>query len=127
MIKNNLARQIVLVLAALVFILVAIAALVIPHKMASQMGYTLVNINGLNEFRAIYVGVWFATAILLIVAAKNIKIPLLSDLGAILILGQTFGRLVSIILDGIPGNEVFPVFFLEFIGGLLLLIIRPKN
>ncbi|MBK7996264.1 MAG: DUF4345 family protein [Blastocatellia bacterium] len=83
MIKNNLARQIVLVLAALVFILVAIAALVIPHKMASQMGYTLVNINGLNEFRAIYVGVWFATAILLIVAAKNIKIPLLSDLGAI--------------------------------------------
>ena len=127
MIKNNLARQTILILAALVFILVAVAALVIPHKMANQMGYTLANINGLNEFRAIYVGVWLATAILLIAAAKNIKNALLSDLGAILILGQTFGRLVSIILDGMPGNEVIPVFFLEFIGGLLLLIIRPKN
>ncbi|MFY9224605.1 MAG: DUF4345 family protein, partial [Blastocatellia bacterium] len=94
MIKSNLARQIILILAALVFILVAVAALVIPHKMASQMGYTLANINGLNEFRAIYVGVWLATAILLVVAAKNIKNTLLSDLGAILILGQTFGRLV---------------------------------
>lgn len=127
MIKNNLARQIILILAALVFILVAIATLVVPHKMASQMGYTLANINGLNEFRAIYVGVWLATAVLLVVAAKNIKNALLSDLGAILILGQTFGRLISIILDGMPGNEVIPVFFLEFIGGLLILIIRPKN
>ena len=112
---------------ALVFTGVAVASALAPHKMAAGLGYTLDNVDALNEFRAIYVGLWLATAGLLIIALRRINEPLLGDLGAMLVLGQTSGRLLSLLLDGTPSVRIWPWFILEAIGGLALLIVRPSE
>jgi hypothetical protein len=95
--------------------------------MAEGLGYTLSSVDALNEFRAVYVGLWLATAALLVIALRRIQEPLLSDLGALLILGQTGGRILSLLLDGTPSAKVWPIFILEAIGGLALLIVRPSE
>jgi hypothetical protein len=126
-VKNSKARGILLGLTALVFIGIAAGSLLAPHKMAAGLGYTLDNVDALNEFRAIYVGLWLATAALMIVALRRIEEPLLGDLGALLILGQTAGRILSLVLDGTPSARIWPVFILEAIGGLALLVVRPSE
>jgi hypothetical protein len=40
--------------------------------------------------------------------------------------GQTFGRVVSLLLDGIPSGRVWPMFILEALGGAALLVVRPS-
>ncbi|MBI4852732.1 MAG: DUF4345 domain-containing protein [Acidobacteria bacterium] len=125
--RSNIGRQTILVISAIVFIVIAIGSLFKPHLMASQLGYVLNNVDALSEFRAVYVGIWFATAILLIVAAKRINFPLIADLGALLILGQTFGRIISIAIDGFPSEKIWPVLILELVGGMAILLIRPKQ
>lgn len=95
--------------------------------MAAGLGYTLDNVDALNEFRAIYVGLWLATAALLIIALRRIDEPLLGDVAAMLVLGQTGGRLLSLLLDGTPSMRIWPFFILEAIGGLVLLIVRPSK
>ena len=125
--RTNRGRRTILILSALVFFAIALGSLVIPHTVAAQLGYTLNNVDALNEFRAVYVGVWVATGILLITAARRIDLPLIGDLGALLILGQTFGRTISIALDGLPGEKIWPIFALELLGGVAILVVRPSN
>jgi len=126
-VRSSKVRQTVLGLTALVFTGVAVGSVLAPHKMAAGLGYTLDNVDALNEFRAIYVGLWLATAGLLIIALRRINEPLLGDLGAMLVLGQTGGRLLSLLLDGMPSVRIWPVFILEGLGGLALLIVRPSE
>jgi hypothetical protein len=95
--------------------------------MAEGLGYRLDSADALSEFRAVYVGVWLATAALLIVALRRIHEPLLGDLGAMLVLSQTGGRIVSLLLDGAPSVRVWPLFALEAVGGLALLVVRPSE
>jgi len=118
-------RRGILLLTAVVFTAIAIGSLLIPHQMAAQLGYTLDNVDALNEFRAVYVGVWLATAVLLVVAARRIEEALLGDLAALLILGQTFGRLLSMAIDGLPTARMWPPFVVELIGGVVILLVRP--
>lgn len=119
-------RRTVLVLAAVVFTAIAAGSLVAPHPMAAQLGYTLDNVDALSEFRAVYVGVWLATAVLLAVGARRIEDVLLGDLAALLILGQTFGRLLGVAIDGLPSARMLPPFVVEAIGGLAILLARPR-
>ena len=125
--KSSRVRRILLGLTALVFMGIASASLFAPHEMAKGIGYSLPSVDALSEFRAVYVGVWLATAVLLLVASRRIQEPLLGDLGALLILGQTVGRVLSLLLDGMPSARVWPMFILEAIGGLALLIVRPSD
>jgi hypothetical protein len=125
--KNSRVRQILLGLTAAVFAGIAIASLLMPHKMAEGLDYTLGSVDALSEFRAVYVGLWLATAALLVIALRRIQEPLLGDLGALLVLGQTGGRILSLLLDGMPSARVWPIFVLETIGGLALLIVRPSE
>lgn len=120
-------RQFLLLAATAVFAAVAVASLLMPHRMASQLGYELTNVDALSEFRAVYVGIWLATAILLTIAAARIHWPLLGDLGAVLILGQTFGRLLSLALDGMPSARIWPFFILELVAGAAILLTRPPS
>ena len=124
--KNSKLRRFLLGVPALVFVLVALASLVAPHRMAEGLGYSLDSVDALSEFRAVYVGVWLATAALLVVALRRVQDALLGDLCAVLILGQTFGRVVSLLLDGIPSGRVWPMFILEALGGAALLVVRPS-
>jgi hypothetical protein len=125
--KNSRVRQILLGLTATVFASIAVASLLVPHQMAEGLGYTLGSVDALSEFRAVYVGLWLATAALLLVALRRIQEPVLGDLGALLVLGQTGGRILSLWLDGMPSARVWPIFVLEAIGGLALLVVRPSE
>lgn len=124
--KSSKVRQVLLGLTAAVFVAIAIASLIAPRAMAEALGYSLLSVDALSEFRAIYVGLWLATAVLLVVAIRRVEVALLGDLCAILVLGQTGGRIVSLLLDGIPGKRVWPIFLLEAVGGIALLGVRPS-
>lgn len=127
LINQLLIRRILLSLSAVVFIAVAIGSFLAPHMMADNLGYTLGTVDALSEFRAVYVGVWLATAVILLYAAKRIELTILGDIGALLLLGQTFGRLTSLVLDGVPSSAVWPVALLELVGGLAILFLRPRT
>jgi hypothetical protein len=113
--------------AAAVFIAVALASLAMPHRMAAQLGYALTSIDALSEFRAIYVGLWLATAALLMVAAARVHDVRLGDFCALLILGQTFGRVLSLAIDGVPSARIGVFFVLELAGGVAILLVRPRS
>ena len=121
------ARQVVLGLTALVFLGIAAGSLVAPHAMAHGLGYRLDSIDALSEFRAIYVGLWLATALLMLVAARRAELTILGDLAGLLVLGQVLGRLVSLVLDGMPSARIWAPFVLEAIGGLAILALRPGS
>ena len=125
--SSSRVRQVLLGVTALVFTGIAAGSLVAPHKMADGLGYSLDSVDALSEFRAVYLGLWLATAVLLVVALRRIQDAILGDLCAILILGQTVGRLVSLVLDGVPSGKVWPMFLLEAIGGVALLLVRPSE
>ncbi len=126
MIRSNRARQVLLLVTALVFVAIAVRSLVAPHAAAAGLGYRLDSVNARSEFRAIYVGLWLAHAVLLVVAARRVDVALLGDLAALLILGQVAGRLVSVALDGsLPSGPLLPIAALEAVGGVVLLLVRP--
>jgi hypothetical protein len=127
MIRSTRARRWLIALAALVFLGIAAGSAADPHAMAAGIGLSLEGRDGLSEFRAVYVGLWCATALLLIVAAVRIEEPLLGDLGALLIAGQVAGRLLSVALDGMPGARILPMFGLEAAGALALFLVRPSR
>ena len=127
MVESSRARRVLLALTALVFTGIAAGSTFAPHEMAAGIGYSLSNVDALSEFRAVYVGLWLATAVLLLVALRHIHEPILGDLGAILVLGQTGGRLLSVLLDGLPSGRIWPIFILEALGGVALLIVRPSE
>jgi len=126
LIRSSRARQVLLGVTALVFAGIAVASLLAPDLMARGVGYTLDSVDARSEFRAVYVGVWLATAVLLVVALRQVEQPLIGDLGALLVLGQSVGRLLSLVLDGAPGPRVWPMFVLETLGGIALLVVRPS-
>ena len=125
--KSSRTRQILLGLTAVVFAGIAVGSLLAPRRMAEGLGYSLDSIDALSEFRAVYVGVWLATSVLLMVALRRVRDALLGDLCAILVLGQVGGRIVSLLLDGMPSGRVWPMLALEAAGGVALLIVRPSD
>ena len=125
--KSSPARRTILGLAALVFAAVAFGSLTAPQKMAEGLGYSLANADGLNEFRAIYVGLWLATAALLALAARRVENALLGDVCALLLLGRVAGRVASLVLDGPPSERIWPMFAVELLAGVALLAIRPSG
>lgn len=127
MIKSSVVRRVVLSLAALSFLVVAVGSLVAPHKMAEPFGYDLAGPNALNEYRAIYVGLFLAHALVLLWAARSIEQAMLGDIAALLILGQPFGRIVSLVLDGNPSSDLWGMLVVESLGGALLLLVRPSS
>lgn len=123
--KSSRARRVLLALSALVFLGVAVGSLIAPHDMAQGLGYRLDDVDALSEFRAVYVGMWLAMAALLAFACRWVEEPLLGDVAALLILGQTLGRLASLVFDGMPSGRIWPMFALEGLGAIALLWVRP--
>lgn len=127
MVRSNAARRVVIGVTAAVFTALALRALVNPHGTAAHLGYRLDNVDALNEFRAVYVGLWLATAVLLVMAARRVDEPILGDLGALLVAGQVFGRVVSLLLDGPPTARLWPIWGLETLGAAALFLVRPQR
>jgi len=127
MVRSDTARRTLLGLTAAVFTALALHALVDPHGTAAHLGYRLDNPDAFSEFRAVYVGLWLATAVLLVIALRRVGEPILGDLGALLVAGQVFGRLVSLVLDGPPTARLWPIAALEAVGAAALFFVRPRH
>jgi hypothetical protein len=126
-VKSSRLRQVLLGLTAAVFAGIAVASLVAPRTMAEGVGYSLASVDAFSEFRAVYVGLWLATAALFVIALRRVELAILGDLCALLVLGQTLGRMASLFLDGVPSGRVWPMFVLEAVGGVALLLVRPSE
>ena len=125
MIHSDTLRLFLLAVVALVFAAIAIRAFFTPEKVAAELGYKITGVNGYSELFAVYVGVWLATAALAVLAAVRIDEPILGDLVALFVLAQPFGRIVSMLRYGRPQGALFFMFFVEVLGGVLLLLVRP--
>jgi len=126
LVHNNIARRILLVVTALIFVAIAMRAVFAPDQMASGLGYALTGSNGYSEFYAIYLGVWLATAALAILAAFRIRQSLTGDLVGMFVLAQPVGRLFALAKYGLPEGMLLAMFALEAVGGLLVLGVRPS-
>jgi hypothetical protein len=123
---TNLLRRIMLIGNGLTFLGIAIGVLFATNKAAYLYGYTLNGVDGLNEFRAVYIGFWIGLTALFFVAAQKLELAILGDLGFLMVLLQSLGRLLSFIVDGKPSERFIVVFFLEFLTGVIGLLIRPR-
>lgn len=119
-------RRVLLGVTALVFTGIAVASLVAPDHMAAGLGYTLTNVDARSEYRAIYVGLWLAHAVVAAMAARHVDDTRLGDVVGILVLGQVVGRVVSIAADGeLPSMKILPIATVEAVGAIALLLVRP--
>ncbi|HEY3026793.1 MAG TPA: DUF4345 family protein [Pyrinomonadaceae bacterium] len=118
-------RKLILIGDGLTFLLIAIGVLFYVQPAAHLYGYTLNGVDGLNEFRAIYMGFWIGLAILFFTAAWKFEMSILGDMALILVLSQSLARVLSFIIDGKPNWHLVAVFFLEMGTSLIGLMIRP--
>lgn len=124
---TNFVRRLMLFGNGLTFLLISLGVLFFTDRAAYLYGYTLNGpVDGLNEFRAVYIGFWIGLTILFWTAARKPELVLMGDLALLLVLLQSLGRLLSFMLDGIPSRRFVVVFFLELITSLIGLLARPK-
>lgn len=124
---TSLIRKVILLGDGLTFLLIAFAVLFVPEKAAYVYGYTLNGVDGLNEFRAVYIGFWIGLTILFFVALWKYKTAIIGDLGLLMILLQALGRCASFVLDGIPSERFVIACLLEVASSLIALLIRPQR
>ena len=120
-------RRVMLGLSSLGVLGIAVGAAFAPRTMAEPLGYELSSTNALSEFRAIYVGLWLVHSWLMAWAAWRIDRKVLGDICGLLILGQVIGRLLSLMIDGVPDSRLLPVVVVEVVGAALILALRPPS
>ncbi len=124
---TNFIRKLMLIGNGFTFLFIACYVVYNTAHAAYLYGYTLNGpVDGLNEFRAVYIGFWIGLTILFFTAAKKLQLAILGDLALLLVMLQSLGRLMSFAVDGIPDKRFVLVFFLEFGTSLLGLIMRPR-
>lgn len=119
-------RQALLLLNALIFGSIALAALVTPHFVAPQYGYTLGSVESFAQFRAVFTGFWLGLTALMITAARRIEQTVLGDLAGLFILFQALARFASMILDGLPNLMFVGAACGELSIALAILLIKPR-
>jgi len=117
----------VLHLIAYAYGLSAVACLLFADAMAAGMGIFLNGVNGYSQFYATHVGVWGATTLLALFAARQGEPPVLGDITAMLLLAQPAGRLFAAISFGLPQGFVLFMCAMELTAGLALLLLRPAR
>ncbi len=116
-----MAPDLVLLVAAL-FALMGVVALARPENILAYFGIATLTRDGRNEVRAVYGGFGLAIAGLLCAARFSEAIRSGAVLAvAVALLGMAAGRLISALLDGMPGR--YPRLFLgvELAGAAMLL------
>lgn len=120
-------RKLILIGDGLAFGGIAVGVLFSVDTFGKFYGFTLpFSVDGLNEFRAVFIGFWLGLMVLFFTAVRKYELAILGDMGLLMVLLQSMGRLISFILDGIP-SRMFVIFFvLESSSSVLALLIRPK-
>ncbi len=119
-------RQALLLMNALIFGSIALAALVAPHFVAPQYGYTLGSIESFAQFRAVFTGFWLGLTALMVTAARRIEQTVLGDLAGLFILFQALARFVSMALDGLPNLFFVGAAVGELSVALAILFVKPR-
>lgn len=123
----NAIRKLILIGDGLAFGGIAVGVLFSVNTFVKFYGYTLpLGVDGLNEFRAVYVGFWLGLMILFFTAVRKYELAILGDMALLMVLLQSMGRLISFILDGIPSWMFVTFFVLEASSSVIALLIRPK-
>ncbi len=120
-------RARLLSLIAIVSSLAALSAMLNPDAVATSLGMLLVGVNGYSQFYAVYVGVRLATAGLALLAARHGDQPILGDVTALIILAQPLGRFIAAFAIGLPQGTLLVICGLELLGGITLLLLRPRS
>ena len=120
------AARVILAVAGAVYVLLAIAALLQPDFMAAGMGYRLDNIDARNEYSAVYVGLWLATAAIFAIAARSPD-PKMLLVCLLLVAGQVLGRTISVVVDGLPGLKSAPAIAIELVGTIVLALLLKRS
>ena len=119
-------RRLFLYVIATVYFAEAALALWDPQSAAGLVGYRILSVDGLSEFRAVYVGMWCVLGSVAIVAARRAHEPLLGDVVACVIVGEAIARMISVALDGVPGPISFVHIAMET-SPILILLLRPPR
>ena len=120
-------RKMILIGDGLAFGGIAVGVLFSVNTFVKFYGYTLpLGVDGLNEFRAVYIGFWLGLTVLFFTAVRKYDLAILGDMGLLMVLLQSIGRLISFVLDGIPSWMFVTFFVLEFSSSVIALLIRPK-
>lgn len=120
----NVLRRAALLLSGGTFAVIAVIGLFAPHAVAKAYGLALVGVEGLAEFRAVFLGFWLSLTVLMVTAARRDDVPLLGDLCGLMLLLQASARILSLVVDGVPN--------LTFLGaaagelGSALAILAPR-
>ncbi len=123
--RKRALRRYVLYAIALGFALSAVVCLLDADDMAASMGIFLNGVNGYSQFCAIHVGVWLATAVLALLAARRGAQPILGDITAMFVLAPPAGSLLAALAFGWPQGILLVTCGAELAGGLVLLAFRP--
>lgn len=125
MIYSDTIRQALIACVCANFLAFSVWALLRPKSLAEVLGYSIGEPNGHSEFGAIYVGVFFAQALLCCLAFVRIDDEILGDMVAAFLLLQPIGRLIPLFRYGSPKGLLRLLFVLEAIGGAAILAVRP--
>jgi Domain of unknown function (DUF4345) len=120
-------RRLSLVLSGLTFGGIAVLAAIAPVAVARTYGLSLLGVDGLAEFRAVYMGFWASLAIAMLTAARRPDDTLLGDICGVMLLFQSLARMVSFALDGRPSAPFVVACFAELTGAIMILAPRVMN
>jgi len=112
---------------ASVFIIEAVIALINPESGMTRVGYIVSSPDALNEYRAVYLGMFGVLGIATLYAARHVTEPLLADVICLAILGEAVARVIGIALDGVPSTIHFVNIVAESTPIVILLIRPTKN
>jgi hypothetical protein len=120
-------RRLSLAMSGLTFAVIAIAATFAPQLVARNYALSLNGVDGLNEFRAIFMGFWAALAYAMITAARKPERIMLGDVCGVMLLLQALGRAVSMVVDGVPSLNFVGAFLGELSMAVLVLLPRATR
>ena len=126
MIYSDFLRQLLLGSTAAFFLFFVAWAIVHRASLANVLGYQVTKPNGESEFGAIYIGLFFAQALLCIFAITRIQDSAVGDLAAVFLLLQPIGRILPLFRCGAPTGLLRFLFAMEVFGGVALLLVRPN-
>ncbi|MDG2305451.1 MAG: DUF4345 family protein [Candidatus Binatia bacterium] len=117
-------RQALLTVLGLVLLSFAGFNFLDPTGGAEAAGLQFASLAGLNEYRAVFSGMFGGLAVGAFLAARNPENVLLGDAIALAVLGEAIARTSSIAIDGYPGPTTLLLLATE-IAPLSVLLVRP--
>ena len=123
-----MASKILLLLSGAVFSAVGALHIIAPQAGVEPLGLELATLNSLNEIRANYGGMHLILGLFMLIAGikDSLRKPGLFLL-AFFTGGLVLGRVVSLIVDGVPGSVILGFLAIESIGCLLATVLIVKE